>query len=90
MKLISLLFHITSVIHIVLILSSGCKRALSLMWTLGAVSKPGAITKAEFISGLKKQKKCDVGGIKSMPPSLDPGFLERDAFRGLADLNCLP
>eukprot|EP01035_Chromulina_nebulosa_P003775 gene3775-5160_t len=56
-------------------------RALTLMWTLGAVSKPGAITKAEFISGLKKQKKFDVEGIKSMLPSLDPGFLERNEFR---------
>ena len=59
------------------------------MWTLGAVSKPGAITRAEFISGLKKQKKFDVEGIKSMLPSLDPGFLERNEFRGLMVLYIL-
>jgi len=57
-------------------------RVLVLMWTLGALLKPGAITRSEFYNGMKKHKKYDIAGIKSMLPSLDPGFLEKAQFRG--------
>lgn len=52
------------------------------MWTLGALTKPGSITKTEFMSGMKKNSKFDIADIKAMLPELDPGFLEKAQFRG--------
>jgi hypothetical protein len=58
-------------------------RLLVLLWKLGAVSKPGLITKTEFITGMKKIRKDSIKGLKSISPSFDLGFLERQQFREL-------
>jgi hypothetical protein len=57
-------------------------RVLVLLWKLGAVSKPGAVTRAEFVAGLQKMQVSDVQKLKSLLPSFDPGFLDRTEFRG--------
>ncbi len=57
-------------------------RVLVLMWKLGAVSKPGSISRAEFKQGMKNLNKADVHGLVSILSSLDPGFLDRAEFRG--------
>jgi hypothetical protein len=57
-------------------------RVLVLLWKLGAVSKPGAITRTEFVAGLQKLQASDVSKLKSLLPSFDPGFLDRTEFRG--------
>eukprot|EP01038_Epipyxis_sp_PR26KG_P004271 gene4271-6050_t len=54
---------------------------LSLMWKLGATSKPGSISQTEFLNGLKQFRVYDINGIKSILPSLDPGFLDKNEFR---------
>lgn len=56
-------------------------RLLVLLWKLGASSKPGAITKTEFIEGMKTIRKNSVSDLKSHLATLDPGFLERPEFR---------
>ena len=58
-------------------------RLLVLLWKLGASSKPGAITKTEFIEGMKTIRKNSVSDLKSHLATLDPGFLERPEFRGM-------
>lgn len=58
-------------------------RLLVLLWKLGALSKPGSITKTEFLNGMKKLKKDSIKGLKSITPSFDLGFLERQEFRDL-------
>ena len=57
-------------------------KALVLVWRLGAVSKPGLITKSEFISGMEALRKDSIAGLVQIVPSLDPGFLDRAEFRG--------
>jgi hypothetical protein len=57
-------------------------RLLVLLWKLGATTKPGMVTKKEFTDGMKSLRKDSVDGLKTMLPSLDPGFLERVDFRG--------
>jgi hypothetical protein len=62
-------------------------RALVLMWKLGAVSKPGQITKEEFSKGMKGLNVSDTKGLQAHLPSFDPGFLERSEFRGTKQSN---
>ncbi len=57
-------------------------RVLVLLWKLGATSKPGNITRTEFTTGLQKLQASNVDKLKSLLPSLDPGFLDRAQFRG--------
>ena len=57
-------------------------RILVLAWQLGATSKPGNISRQEFLDGMKKLKKDSFAGIMELLPTLDPGFLERSQFRG--------
>ena len=57
-------------------------RLLVLLWRLGASSKPGIITKTEFINGFRNLQLDSIDGIKNILPSLDPGFLDRAVFRG--------
>jgi hypothetical protein len=57
-------------------------RLLVLLWKMAAISKPGTVTKKEFINGMTNVfKKDSVDGLKSILSSLDPGFLERVPFR---------
>jgi hypothetical protein len=58
-------------------------RALVLLWKLGASSKPGCITKNEFIAGCQKLQVSSIDMFVKLLPSLDPGFLERSQFRGI-------
>lgn len=57
-------------------------RILVLMWKLEAKSKPGSISREEFLKGMKKLNKSSVAGLTAILPSFDPGFLERNEFRG--------
>ena len=57
-------------------------RVLGLLWKLGSSSKPGIITKIEFINGMKNLKKNCIKGLIEILPSFDPGFLDRSEFRG--------
>lgn len=57
-------------------------RILSLMWKLGAKSKPGSITKEEFVRGMVNLRKDSYDGLRALLPSLDPGFLDKSEFRG--------
>jgi hypothetical protein len=57
-------------------------RGLVLMWRLGAVSKPGTITRKEFIDGMRRFRVSSIKDLSSKVPSLDLGFLERAEFRG--------
>lgn len=54
---------------------------LVLLWRLGANSKPGCITRTEFIQGMRTMRKESLESLKQMAPSCDPGFLERNEFR---------
>mmetsp|Transcript_31012 Transcript_31012/g.29620 ORF Transcript_31012/g.29620 Transcript_31012/m.29620 type:complete len:222 (+) Transcript_31012:221-886(+) len=57
-------------------------RLLVLLWKLVAVSKPGQVTRKEFTTGMTNVfKKDSLEGLKTVLPSLDPGFLERAPFR---------
>lgn len=58
-------------------------RVLVLMWKLGAVSKPGCISKSEFINGMKSIQKTNAKGLNDYLPMLDPGFIEKTDFRGM-------
>ena len=58
-------------------------RVLVLLWRLGALSKPGSISKTEFLNGLRQLRKDSIDGLKSILPALDPGFLDRTEFRGI-------
>jgi len=56
--------------------------AILLLHKLGAGSKPGVITKAEFIEGMeKKVRKSNLAGLKSIAHQFDPGFLDIQQFR---------
>lgn len=57
-------------------------RILVILWRLGSSSKPGVITKAEFIAGMRALRKDSIAGLKELLPSFDPGFLNRNQFRG--------
>lgn len=57
-------------------------RVLVLFWRLGALSKPGSISKTEFLNGLRQLRKDSIEGLMTILPSLDPGFLDRSEFRG--------
>ena len=57
-------------------------RVLVLMWKLGANSKPGSITRPEFLQGMKTLGKSDSVGLSQLLPTFDPGFMDRPAFRG--------
>eukprot|EP01035_Chromulina_nebulosa_P021090 gene21090-27331_t len=56
-------------------------RILVLVWKLNAKTKPGSITKDEFISGMTNLQKDSIAGLLDIISSLDPGFLEKDEFR---------
>jgi hypothetical protein len=56
-------------------------RALVLPWRLGAMAKPGRISREEFKNGMRKNNLTTIESIKNIVPALDPGFLERDDFR---------
>ena len=58
-------------------------RSLVIMWKLGAISKPGCITKEEFCKGMKTLGKKTITELKSDLSSFDPGFLETKEFRGM-------
>ena len=58
-------------------------RALVIMWRLGAFSKPGCITKQEFVKGMKA---LDTHALQSLGNKIkknefDAGFLETKEFR---------
>jgi hypothetical protein len=57
-------------------------RVLVMLWKLGAVSKPGSITRSEFLSGFQKLQVSDTERLKTMVPSFDPGFMDKSEFRG--------
>jgi hypothetical protein len=57
-------------------------RVLVMLWKLGAVSKPGSITRSEFLSGFQKLQVSDTDRLKTMVPSFDPGFMDKSDFRG--------
>jgi hypothetical protein len=56
-------------------------RCLVMVWKLGSAAKPGAITKVEFIAGMRKLGTRDAKGLVSCLPMFDPGFLEQQEFR---------
>jgi hypothetical protein len=56
-------------------------KALALMWRLGAVTKPGEISKSEFTTGMSKIRKNNLGDLKRYLPHLDSGFLDKDQYR---------
>jgi hypothetical protein len=57
-------------------------KLLVFLWKMNAVSKPGTVTKKEFSTGMMTVFKRDsIEGLKSIIPTLDPGFLERGPFR---------
>lgn len=58
-------------------------RTLVMLWKLGIpVTKPGQISMKDFVDGMTKLNIGDIQGLQAMIPSLDPGFLERQEFRG--------
>jgi hypothetical protein len=56
-------------------------RVLVLLWKLGATSKPGHVTRKEFLAGCCKLKASSVEALSGLLPALDPGFLDRPEFR---------
>ena len=57
-------------------------RILVLLWKLGSKAKPGEISRNEFVSGMQSIQKYSFADLREYLPSLDPGFLEKDEFRG--------
>ena len=55
-------------------------RVLVLLWKLGANKKPAEIQKDEWISGCRKLQLDSIDKFKTLLPSLDTGFMERDEF----------
>jgi len=55
--------------------------ALMLMWRLGAGSKPGSVTKTEFLQGMTKIRKNSLAELRAYMPFLDSGFLTYEEFR---------
>ena len=66
------------IINATIIFSKLINQSLS----LGASSKPGLITKIEFMNGMKSLRKDSTAGLLEILPSFDPGFLDRSEFRG--------
>jgi hypothetical protein len=64
-------------------------RILVLLWKMGvSVTKPGQISKSDFVEGMEKNLKLDsVEGLQALLPSLDLGFIERQEFRGISSLH---
>jgi hypothetical protein len=59
-------------------------RVLVLLWKLKIpVDKPGQIYRKDFVSGMVALNLENVAGLQAFLPSLDPGFLERQEFRGI-------
>lgn len=56
-------------------------KGLVLMWRMGAGSKPGCITKEEFIKGFATIGAKSMDDLEKKCPSFDPGFLETKEFR---------
>lgn len=56
-------------------------RILSILWKFGAISKPGCITKAEFLAGMESNFITDIKGLKDSLYTFDTGFLEASEFR---------
>jgi hypothetical protein len=56
-------------------------RCLVMVWKLGSAAKPGAVTKVEFVAGMRKLGKTDAKGLATCLPMFDPGFLEQQEFR---------
>ena len=57
------------------------RAALMLFWRLGAGSKPGLVTREEFLKGMTKIRKNTVQDLRAYIPHLDTGFLTYDEFR---------
>ena len=60
-------------------------RALVIMWRLGATSKPGCITKQEFVKGMQSISATSLSDLKQKlkKNNFDIGFLETKEFRGI-------
>ena len=56
-------------------------RSLVLLWRLGASSKPGQISQAEWAEGMKKNGVDSIDSIKTILPSLDTGFMLPQDFK---------
>jgi hypothetical protein len=50
---------------------------------MGAKSKPAQITIDEWMAGCAKLNIVSIDSIKSLLPSLDPGFMDQTEFREL-------
>lgn len=59
-------------------------RILVILFKLGAFSKPGVITKTEFVAGMRRLKKDSIEGLLDVMPSFDPGFMDKYEFRGIS------
>lgn len=57
-------------------------RALVLAMKLGAQSQPGKITREEFLTGCKSIFVNNISQVRAKIASLDPGFMDRNEFRG--------
>lgn len=58
-------------------------RILVLLFKMGAKSKPAQITRDEWMAGCAKLNIVSIDSIKSLLPSLDPGFMDQMEFREL-------
>jgi hypothetical protein len=58
-------------------------RILVLLFKMGATSKPAQITRDEWLAGCAKLNIVSIDSIKSLLPSLDPGFMDQTEFREL-------
>lgn len=56
-------------------------RILVLLWKMGCREKPAQISKQEWLQGCSQLGVDSWEKIKSLVPSLDTGFLERDEFK---------
>jgi hypothetical protein len=57
-------------------------KILMILFRLGALSKPGSITRKEFENGMVNVLRVDsVEGLRALLPSFDPGFLDTREFR---------
>lgn len=58
-------------------------RILVLLFKMGAKTKPAQITRHEWIAGCSALNIQSVESLKSLLPSLDPGFMNHNQFREL-------
>lgn len=56
-------------------------RVLVLCWKLQSEERPGEISRAEFVRGMQALGVDSVASLKSLLPSLDPGFMDHRRFR---------